>query len=63
MNLALAEMFLWLSAVFRWFGSQDVKFESDEGIMCLVDTSLEDVRMARDLFVPIVKPGSCKGVK
>jgi cytochrome P450 len=62
MNLAYAEMYLWLAAVFRRFGSKEVRFESDEGVLELVDTDLSDVEIVADRFVPIVKPDS-KGVR
>jgi cytochrome P450 len=52
MNLAYAEMYLWISNVFRRFGSKEVRFESDEGILELVNTDLRDVTIAADLFVP-----------
>jgi len=42
MNLAHAEMYLWLSNVFRRFGSKGVRFASDEGILELVDTDISD---------------------
>lgn len=62
MNLAYAEMYLWLAAVYRRFGSKEVRFESDEGVLELVDTDLSDVEMVADRFSPIVKPES-KGVR
>lgn len=62
MNLAWAEMYLWVSSVFRRFGSKDVRFEGDEGVLELVGTDLEDVAIVADRFVPIVKEGS-KGVR
>jgi len=57
MNLAYAEMYLWLSGVFRRFGSNEVRFEGDEGIFELVDTTIEDVEIAADCFVPNIKKG------
>jgi cytochrome P450 len=62
MNLAYAEMYLWLAAVFRRFGSKEVRFDSDEGVLELVDTDLSDVGIVADRFVPIVKLDS-KGVR
>lgn len=62
MNLAYAEMYLWLAVVFRQFGSKKVRFESDEGVLELVDTDVSDVEIVADRFVPIVKPES-KGVR
>ena len=57
MNLAYAEMYLWLSGVFRRFGSKEVRLEGDEGIFELVDTTIEDVELAADCFVPNIKKG------
>ncbi len=62
MPLAYAEMYLWLSGVYRRFGSTEVRFEGDEGILELVDTDISDVELAADCFVPNVKRGS-KGVQ
>ena len=62
MNLAYAEMYLLLAAVFRRFGSKEVRFESDEGVLELVDTDISDVEIVADRFVPVVKPES-KGVR
>ena len=62
MNLAYAEMYLWLAAVFRRIGSKAVRFESDEGVLQLVDTDLSNVEIVADRFVPIVKSES-KGVR
>lgn len=58
MNLAYAEMFLWLGDVFRQFGSKEVRFPRDEGIIELVDTDSEDVELAVDYYVPEVKASS-----
>jgi len=62
MTLAYAEMYLWISGVFRQFGSKETRFEGDEGILVLVDTDVSDVTLATDMFVPEVKKGS-KGVR
>ena len=62
MNLAWAEMYLWVATVFRQFGSKEVRFESDEGVLELVDTNLEDVKIVADRFVPVVKADS-EGVR
>jgi len=55
MNLAYVEMYLWLAKTFRRYGSRDVRFESDEGILELVDCGLEDIEIVGDRFVPITK--------
>lgn len=62
MNLAYAEIYLWISNIFRRFGSKEVRFESDEGVLELVDTTIKDVTLAADLFVPEIAP-ECKGVR
>jgi cytochrome P450 len=62
MHLAYAEIYLWLSGVFRRFGSKEVRFEDDEGVIELVDTVVEDVELAADCFIPVAKKGS-KGVR
>lgn len=58
MNLAYAEMYMWLSSVFRRFGSKEVRLDTDEGVLELVDTDISDVEIASDCFVPNVKAGS-----
>jgi cytochrome P450 len=62
MNLAYAEMYLWLSMIFRRYGSREVRFESDEGVLELVDTDISDVEIVADRFVSVVKFES-KGVR
>lgn len=62
MNLAYAEMYLWLSGIFRRFGSQSVRFEEDEGALELVDTEYQDVEIVSDCFVPNIRVGR-EGVK
>lgn len=57
MPLANAEMYLWLSGVFRRFGSPDIRFQGDEGVLELVDTGPEDVEVASDCFVPNIAAG------
>jgi cytochrome P450 len=57
-NLAYAEMYLFLAGVFRRYGSSEVRFESDEGALELFHTDLADVEMYADHFVPTTKPGS-----
>lgn len=57
MNLANAEMYLWLTSVYSRFGSKEVRFENDEGVLELVDTDFEDVQLVEDRFVPAGKEG------
>lgn len=61
-SLANAELHMWLAAVFRRYGSKEVNFDDDEGILELVETTVEDVACAADRFIPAVKSGS-KGVR
>jgi len=60
--LAQAELHMWLAAVFRRFGSKEVRFDDDEGIIELVNTGKEDVTTVADRFLPEIKKGS-KGVR
>lgn len=55
MNLAWAEMYLCLAAVFQ-------RFDGEAGRMRLFETTERDVRLARDFFLPEVAVGS-KGVR
>jgi cytochrome P450 len=57
-NLAYAEMYLWLAGVFRRYGSPDIRFKTDEGALELFETDQSDVDMWADRFIPVVKPGS-----
>ena len=57
-NLAYAELYLCLNALFGRYGGDE-----DEGPgMRLFETGREDVELERDLFIPGVKAGS-KGVR
>ena len=58
MNLAYTEMFLWLSNVFGRFGSKEVRFAGDEGIIELVDTDVTDIELGADFFVPYPRKDS-----
>ena len=54
-NLAYAEIYLCLVAIFRRFGSggeDGVGEEDDEGVLELFETTLKDVETAADFFVP-----------
>ena len=64
-NLAYAEIYLCLAAIFRRFGSggeDGVREEDDEGVLELFETNLNDVETAADLFVPAPAEGS-KGIR
>lgn len=55
-NLAYAEIYLCVAAIFRRFGSggQDsVREEGDEGVLELYETSLKDLETAADFVVPV----------
>lgn len=61
-NLAWAELYICLSAVFRVFGSTEVRGAGDVGVMELYETDYGDIKMTRDGFFPVPKEGS-KGVR
>lgn len=64
-NLAYAEVYLGLAALFRRFGSageDGVRSHGDEGVLELFETGLDDVEIHSDSFIPIAKWGS-KGVR
>jgi hypothetical protein len=46
MNLAYAEMYLWLSGVFRRFGSKEVRFEGD-GMRGFLNWWIQQLMMSR----------------
>ena len=65
MNLAYAELYIGLSAIFSRFGSGGkggVRDARDEGVLELYETGLSDVEMARDYFLPFAAKGS-QGVR
>jgi len=64
-NLAYAEMYMCLAAIFRRFGSggeKGVREAGDEGVLELFETGLADVEIAADGFVPLPAEGS-KGIR
>lgn len=64
-NLAYVEMYLCLAAIFRRYGSagaDGVREEGDEGVLELFETSLSDVQIAADGFLPLPAEGS-KGIR
>ena len=64
-NLAYAELYLCLCAIFRRFGSggpNGVRMDGDEGVLELYETGLRDVEVSADAFVPLVAEGS-QGVR
>ena len=61
MNLAYAELYLCLAAIFRRFGSggeNGVRDGEDEGVLELFETGLKDVEIAADCFVPLAAEDS-----
>ena len=64
-NLAYAEMYLCLVAIFRRFGiggENGLRMKDDEGTLELFETGLSDVEVHADGFVPLAAEGS-KGVR
>ena len=62
-NLAYAEMYICLAAIFRRFGGgKGALDEDDEGALTLFETGLQDVEIVSDGFVPLPVEGS-KGVR
>lgn len=64
-NLAYAEIYLGLAALFRQFGSageNGVRFDGDEGVLELFETGLEDVEIYSESFIPLPKWGT-KGIR
>lgn len=61
-NLAYAEMYLVLARTFRAYGSAEVRDDGDIGYLELFHTTAYDVLLGKDLFIPVVGPGS-KGVR
>lgn len=51
-NLAYAELYLAFARIFRSYGSKDVHGEDDLGYFELYETTLRDVEIVADLFVP-----------
>jgi len=61
-NLAYAELYLCLSALFCTFGSEEVCTERDVGVLELFETGAKDVEIAVDGFIPMTADDS-KGVR
>jgi cytochrome P450 len=62
MYLAFAEMYLCLSGIWRRWGSKEVRFDDDLGILELYQTTMKDVIIQGDNFLPLVEKGS-KGIR
>jgi cytochrome P450 len=61
-NLAYAEIYLALARLFSTYGSQEARNEVDQGYLELHETTLYDVILTKDVFIPVGSPGS-KGVR
>lgn len=61
-NLAYAELYLALARIFRAYGSKEVRTEGDAGYLELFETTIDDVELAKDLFIPVARSDS-KGVR
>jgi cytochrome P450 len=61
-NLAYAELYLSLSAIWRRWGSVAYRDEDDEGVFELYETGLRDVEIESDHFLPVPQPGT-KGIR
>lgn len=62
MNLAMAELYLTLSRLVRWFGSSDVRRSGDLGQLILFETDESDVQMVGEVLVPFMKKDT-KGIR
>lgn len=61
-NLAYAELYLVLAKIFRVYGSREVRGKDDIGYLELFETTVDDVKLSRDFFLPLTRVGS-KGVR
>ena len=61
-NLAHVELRLAMGAIWRQWGSREVRGADDVGVFELFETGVRDVEMESDAFQPLVQPGS-KGVR
>jgi cytochrome P450 len=62
MNLAYAEIYLGLAAIFRRYGSVDVRGKNDLGTIELYQTTMRDVEIVADGVTPLVDPES-RGIR
>lgn len=61
-NLAHAELYLGLSAIWRQWGSRECRGDDDVGIFELWKTGIRDVEIESDAFLPIPQKGT-KGIR
>jgi cytochrome P450 len=57
-NLAYAELYLTVAAVFSRYGSREVRFPSDKGFLELYETSYRDIEIVGDGVTPLYRPDS-----
>ena len=57
-NLAYCELYLGMSAIWRVWGSREVRGGDDVGFFELWETGKSDVEIESDAFLPIVRKGS-----
>jgi cytochrome P450 len=56
-NLVYAELYVALARLFRSYGSAEVREKGDVGYFELFGTSEDDVKLAKDCFIPLAKDG------
>jgi cytochrome P450 len=61
-NLAYAELYLTLAALFRVYGTEEVKGKDDVGKLQLFETSAADLVITSDTVVPVM-PEDSKGLR
>ncbi|KFX99303.1 hypothetical protein V490_01849 [Pseudogymnoascus sp. VKM F-3557] len=61
-NLAYAELYIALARIFRAYGSEGVRFEDDVGRLELFETTMSDLELTKDVFIPVAGNGS-KGIR
>ena len=52
-NLAYAELYIALARIFRAYGSENMRFEDDAGYLELFETTMSDVELTKDVFIPV----------
>ena len=61
-NLAYAELYMMMCAIFSTYGTPAMSDDKDQGIIELFETDLSDIVLARDLIIPMPKKDT-KGVR
>jgi len=57
-NLAYAELYIVLARLFRAYGSKEVRDEMDVGYLELFETTIDNVEMGQDYFLPLARNNS-----